>query len=211
MDSTGQYPYWDALRKMYETSSLLDDCRDGMYPHIWYTMESHIIRVLKNDSASTYCSRYYECELLLICSEAVREKALDIINADMGPTVTVSRIIKVLAAQIDGALSQIYTSPSEVKLTSPIVLWHYIHHPGKPYNTNYMVIPKYLYAWVMTRNIDLSLPLRDNAQVFQLDINKAMAVELYLKHSKGVLTFSDISPANDDGEINSLSSMLYDQ
>lgn len=30
MDSTGQYPYWDALRKMYETSSLLDDCRDDM-------------------------------------------------------------------------------------------------------------------------------------------------------------------------------------
>ena len=211
MDSTSQYPYWDALRKMYETSSLLDDCRDGMYPHIWYTMGYYIIEALGCQMDIAYSPRYYECELLRICSQDVHDKVLDIVNADMGPTATVGKVMNVLATEIDGALSQIYTSPSEVKLTSPIVLWHYIHHPGKPYNTNYMVIPKHLYAWVMTRNIDLSLPLRDNAQVFQLDINKAMAVELYLKHSKGVLTFSDISPANDDGEINSLCSMLYDQ
>ena len=211
MDSTSQYPHWDALRKMYETSSLLDDCRDDMYPHFRYMMGYYIIEALGCQMDIAYSQRYYECELLRICSQDAHDKVLDIVNADMGPTATVGKVMKVLAAEIDGALSQIYTSPSEVKLTSPIVLWHYIHHPGKPYNTNYMVIPKYLYAWVMERNIDLSLPLRDNAPVFQLDINKAMAVELYLKHSKGVLTFSDISPANNDGEINSLCSMLYDQ
>jgi len=220
MDSTIQYPYWDALVKRYSMSpkykpSLIEEYRNNTKSSIifkdpWRHIERNLLIVANGD----YCIddvrlTGYTYWLIHVCPMKVRSTVMKIILQEEDPVWIIERIIEVIAPVIDDALSRIYDNPREVRITSLVVLWCYINNPGKPYNLHYLIIPYNLHTVITKHGVDLSLPVKDNLDILGIDPNVLEAIRLYMEYWKVKLDFKHISIDSTDRHINLLSALLY--